>query len=332
MSKLLSICIPTYNMCNYLEINLKEIVEIISDLKLEDEIEVCISDNQSTDDTELMVSKYFNLNIDIKYHKNQKNIGADRNFLKSVEISNGKYSWILGADDILIKEGLLNIINLIKNSEYHIILGDRLNINLNGDNKEVQFWSKEKSIVSKNNLSVFIDNSYKLGAIFAYISSIVFKKENWDDAIQILDINKFIGSSYIHSLILLSIIKNNGNMLYLHKPIVKSRLGNDSFLSAGYFNRIKIDFNYLDILDYLFGKSSQEYKSTRVILDKERVFLHFLKAKYIVSKDDSLKYEFNSFLDELNIKNKYLIKTIPNFIIKILLELYKWKSNETRKK
>ena len=323
MSKILSICIPTYNMGKYLDINLKEIMKLSDKLNLNNKIEVCISDNNSTDNTEEIVNKYLDFHVSIKYHKNINNIGADKNFLKSVEISSGKYSWILGADDILMENALSEIIKLIESDKYDILLGDRLNIDLSGKEKNIQYWAREEVVVSIENYSQFIKQSYKLGAAFSYISSIIFKKEKWDKEMAKLDIKLFIGSCYIHSLILISMIKNDSKMLYMHIPLVKNRTGNDSFLSDGYFNRIKIDFNYLDIFEYLFTKNSKEYKSIRCLLEKERTFLHFLKAKYLVSKNKELELEFNKFLDTENIKFQNLIKLFPNFIIKNLLKSYK---------
>jgi len=322
MSKILSICIPTYNMGEYLDINLKGIIKLSSKLDLNNKIEICISDNNSTDDTETIVRKYIDKNIDIKYHKNQDNIGADKNFLKSVEISSGKFSWIMGADDILLEEVLIDILDLIKLNKYDILLGDRLNIDLSGKEKYIQHWAKEETIVTNKNYSEFIDSSYRVGAVFSYISSIIFKKDRWDEEIEKLDIKRFIGTCYIHSLILISMIKNNSKMLYTHKAMVKNRVGNDSFLSEGYFNRLKIDFNYLDIFEYLFKKESKEYKSMRLLLNKERTFLHFLKAKYLVSKNREMKKEFETFLKVMKIQNRSLINSIPNIFIEILLKLY----------
>lgn len=323
MGKILSICIPTYNMGKYLDVNLKEIIRLIDKLNLHDKIEVCISDNNSSDTTEEIVNKYLDCHLNIKYHKNITNIGADRNFLKSVEISHGEYSWILGADDILLEEVLLETIELIELNEYDILLGDRLNINLLGTGQNIQHWANKATVVTNQNYSEFIDNSYRLGAVFSYISSIIFKKKRWDEEINKLDIEKFIGSCYIHSLILISMIKNNSKMLYTHKALVQNRVGNDSFLNDGYFNRVKIDFNYLDIFEYLFTKKSREYKSIRLLLNKERTFLHFLKAKYLVSKNKEKKYDFDVFLKSMKINNRYIINNVPNILISVLLKIYK---------
>ena len=322
-NKLLSICIPIYNMGRYLDINLQEIIKVIEKYSLTKEIEICISDNASIDDTEEIAKKYQEKNIcNIIYHKNKENIGADRNFLKVIEIANGKYCWFMGADDIILEKALLNVLELIKENKYDIILGDRINIDLEGKIKNIQYWSKEKMIVNNLNFYNFIEKSYRIGAVFSYISSIVFKKDIWNKNLKKLDIDKFIGSAYIHSLVLISMIKNGSSMLYLHQPVVKNRVGNDSFLDKGYFNRVKIDFNYLDIFEYLFSINSKEYQQIQKLLNKERIFLHFLKAKYMIGYDKKQMEEFYLFLNKHNIKNKYIIKYTPNIVIWLLLKIY----------
>ena len=52
---LLSICIPTYNRASYLE---GAIQNIITDNAFGDEVEIIISDNASTDNTEEIAKKY----------------------------------------------------------------------------------------------------------------------------------------------------------------------------------------------------------------------------------------------------------------------------------
>ena len=57
---LLSICIPTYNRAEYLEGALKNIV---TDSAFDSRVEVIISDNASTDNTQEVGKKYSNLSL-----------------------------------------------------------------------------------------------------------------------------------------------------------------------------------------------------------------------------------------------------------------------------
>lgn len=91
-----SIIIPTYNRAVYLE-------DAISSALAQDykDLEVVISDNASTDNTEL-VAKAFSRDPRVKYFKNPENIGMVRNWHKAVfEYALGDWYLILSDDDIL---------------------------------------------------------------------------------------------------------------------------------------------------------------------------------------------------------------------------------------
>lgn len=74
---LLSICIPTYNRSKYLKKSLDSIV--IQDEFLNGIVEIVISDNASTDDTEEVVKPYLEKYTNIYYYRNEINV-VDRNF------------------------------------------------------------------------------------------------------------------------------------------------------------------------------------------------------------------------------------------------------------
>jgi len=111
---LLSICIPTYNRAEFLKDALDSIITQINE---NNNVEICVSDNASEDNTEDLVIEYQRKSpIPIIYHKNEKNMGADYNFMKAVEIANGEYCWLLGSDDIIEEGGVDTILIEIENN------------------------------------------------------------------------------------------------------------------------------------------------------------------------------------------------------------------------
>lgn len=98
---LLSICIPTYNRASILEKTLDSIV-----LQLDDDIEIVISDNCSTDNTEEVGRKYAGKYDNIKYYRNEVNV-RDANFSLSLDRGTGLYLKLL-KDNIEITEGGLH--------------------------------------------------------------------------------------------------------------------------------------------------------------------------------------------------------------------------------
>jgi glycosyltransferase involved in cell wall biosynthesis len=106
----LSICIPTYNRCGHLTNCLQSIIS--NKAKGTVNVQVCVSDNCSTDDT-LEVVRRAQAHIDIKYDRSPRNLGIPRNFLKAVEMADGEFVWLIGDDDLLMPSALQEVLDLI---------------------------------------------------------------------------------------------------------------------------------------------------------------------------------------------------------------------------
>jgi glycosyltransferase involved in cell wall biosynthesis len=109
----ISICIPTYNRAVHLQNCLHSINIAAESLNKNAEIEVCISNNGSTDNTEWVV-KNFHLILPLKYHHNATNIGIPRNFINVVEMASGEFIWLVGDDDLLVPDALVRLSKLIE--------------------------------------------------------------------------------------------------------------------------------------------------------------------------------------------------------------------------
>ena len=107
----LSICIPTFNRCSHLSNCLNSI--ILNTNYNKKDVQICVSDNCSTDETEAVV-RHAQEKIDIVYRKNKTNLGMSINFLNVINMADGKYAWIIGDDDLLMPntfERLLKIMD-----------------------------------------------------------------------------------------------------------------------------------------------------------------------------------------------------------------------------
>lgn len=94
---LVSICIPTYNAE-------KTVVQTVQSIlnQTYHNMEIIIVDNASTDDTLALLRKFNDPRM--KIHKNTKNIGAEKNFSRCVELAKGKYIAIFHADDLYMPD------------------------------------------------------------------------------------------------------------------------------------------------------------------------------------------------------------------------------------
>ena len=110
MDPLISICIPTYNRADVLRQSLESYV---NNGAFDDEIEIVISDNASTDKTqeigEHFASKYRN----IKYFRNIENV-RDANFPLSLDRGTGRYLKLMKDNLIISADGLSYMKDMLK--------------------------------------------------------------------------------------------------------------------------------------------------------------------------------------------------------------------------
>lgn len=142
----LSICIPTYNRWYIIE---KTINSVCSQPEFNSwEIELIVSDNASTDNTEQIVKDFQKKYENIKYFKNSSNIWAMKNILKSYSLWAWKYLWCLWSDDFLDQWCLWYTLKVIKLYAPDIII-----------HRNNTIWTSFKKI--KNNFFIDSDNLYK---------------------------------------------------------------------------------------------------------------------------------------------------------------------------
>lgn len=111
MKPLLSICIPTYNRCNYLINSIESI--IVQPEFIDQKVEIIISDNASTDETEIKCIEYTKKYKNIQYFRNSINI-RDENFPLVLSKGNGILRKLSNDTLIYNKTALCDILGLIE--------------------------------------------------------------------------------------------------------------------------------------------------------------------------------------------------------------------------
>lgn len=328
---ILSICIPTYNREQFLNQALESIInETVC--QNHENIEICISDNQSTDNTSKVIENWrLKSAIPIHVHYNETNLGADLNFLSVINMARGKYCWFLGSDDI-IEPGsisyLLEQIETYPDNGIFILNHYIYDKDLNAGSR------KYNSIMPNINETTIFRESREiiesLGYCFGYISILVFNRSLWEKADSW---QPFIGSCYVHVYKLMVMIQLGASVIYLPQPIVGFRSNNDSFLAnLKEVGRLKLDIKgYDEITAAVFGTNSQErYLINRI------VFL-----KHIVGRASNIIVTGCSFAVKMKISYMCLLKyyrlrefwvklvpylILPSYIIRTLKRLVTSKS------
>lgn len=116
---LLTLCIPIYNRRKYLERQLERFRE---DKELFDrKIQLIISDNCSEEDLGTCCKKYQAQGLLINYHRQETNIGPDKNFEWGFHHADGKYVWLLGSDDVPVTGVLRKLVEYLEGGEYGLV-------------------------------------------------------------------------------------------------------------------------------------------------------------------------------------------------------------------
>lgn len=187
-TKKLSIAIPTYNRS-------KLLIQTIENLTKQHEfqdIEIVICNNASTDDTHIKIQPYLHLYKNIKYILNEQTISLDENMLKVAQNVNSEYFLFLGDDDMLISQGIAEILNFLQFNHYDYILLSALNVS--------------------EDMSKYFGKTLNLNQNKTYTSPITFFKEHWKNMpfgtllvntenfnIGLHDSQKFLGTSHAYS-------------------------------------------------------------------------------------------------------------------------------------
>lgn len=288
MSLKLSICIPTFNRAEYLKEALDSILRQVT-IENKDLIEIVISDNASTDGTDQLIEYYKDKSlIKIRYKKLKENLGADKNYLHVVELAKGDYCWMLGSDDA-IKPGSINRILYEIENNYDIYLFNRLECDIYLKPKKERFWLREDigdkifNLCDPKEFIFYCNHANSIGALFSYLSSIVFKRNNW---INIKYDEEFTGTAYSHVYMLLSMITHgNCKLKYIKNSFVLSRQGNDSFY-ANVVQRFLLDIDgYLLLSDKLFNNDFIVKSDFLIVLKREHSFYKLYKVFLYSNKE-----------------------------------------------
>jgi glycosyltransferase involved in cell wall biosynthesis len=245
MNPTLSICIPTFNREIFLESCLSAIEKSLQNFS--DEIEICISDNCSTDRTNDVVKKYSE-RFNISYSINFKNIWGSANLVKVISMAKGNYVWVIGDDDLLLPDSIKNIITLLHKTrlDFYFINAYSLSTEefFDQDNKfnfekipeSTKVFSKLKNSFECNfydliNPKISFDF---LGAL--YLS--IFKRELWVSHVHLLNIEELIEKDRFEifettfpQIKVFAQAFSSSRAFFLHKPMLISLSGAQDWIS-----------------------------------------------------------------------------------------------------
>lgn len=222
----LSICIPTYNRAADLHRCLSTIVHQIGDCSL---FEVVVSDNASPDGTQQVLAAFTEAypNMNLRYWRNDDNVGVERNIIKLLDDARGDYVLLHGDDDFFTDMTIMPMLHLIQtNRDCSVFF-----LNVLSDDGQVH---------RKEGLAAFIETA---SLHSGFISSIIIQREAYR---QIEDKTKFIGSGFNHIYLQLEALRYKPHFAVVNKAM----FGYAGNKPTGYnFGKFFIE-GYLSILDH----------------------------------------------------------------------------------
>ena len=308
--KKLAICIPTYNRSYHLENCLNT---ILKNGNIINEIEICISDNNSTDETKTIIEKYKKY-FEINHNQNSRNIGVAKNILKSVEISTSEFCWVVGDDDMLLSNAIEQVLELIKkyqNADYFYVNSYHFNSQLLKNYKyPISTDDLPKNLTKFSNFpKSFYGNFIKFinpDISFDFLGGLylpVFRKKKWSENLNKIDENN------INNNLLFSNLDNT----YPHIKIFAYAFKN----SEAYFYSIPLTVNLYGVREW-----TSLYPIVRSIRSVDALEVYFKnglsRKNYLKYKNYALQYFLPDMIKLiLNLKNSYpYMKEILLFYIK----------------
>lgn len=291
---LLSICIPTFNRCEYLDYlldNIKQQVGLNSEL-----VQVVISDNFSTDATFVVVDKYQKEGLNLKYLRNCTNQGFTANLNSTIQGADGEYCWLMGDDDAFRPGAISYLSELIKSNRPDVAISNRYICDLKMNILQLdQFLSSEEDrrLFDFNNYAEIIEyfksNTSTIG-MFNFISVLVIRRDAWLKSSSIPGVSTTLFS---HVFKVIDILRNqSGKLLYISAQTVFARTDNDrldDFHEGSEFKKWQIHFQgNIEIADHFFADDPVVYD----------LFVHPVKAIIEAGKAHYLTLaEKEGFLD-----------------------------------
>jgi hypothetical protein len=218
----LSICIPTYNRF----INLEETLQNISNASKDCSFlkEILIMDNNESSKAKDIIERYMPYNDKIKYVQNEKNIGAENNFKKCIDVASGEYIWMIADDDLLFDYSL----DLIMEQKFDF---DILLVNWS-------LYSKDfLSLIKKNVLPKYKkkpddknDILSHFSSRLSFISSVMFKKSLFNKKVRNI-YDSLIPYQLSFLALAYSIIDDSPKISFLERPLIMQRSDNDPYLA-----------------------------------------------------------------------------------------------------
>ena len=309
VNPLLSICIPTFNRASCLDNLLKNISNIV--LQYGADIEICISNNNSSDNTAKVIQGWSN-KFEIKHIKQKQNIGGTSNAIAVTNEATGRWLILIGDDDEFLVENFKNLIVYLKTaSETDWIMVGVLD-NTSGNNmlRDIPIGHHNAENFKKILLRTGL---YKFGFIGMHIFPITVRKTFSNLTLE-------QAKPWAHLALLLRHL-NQGQIQILTTPIVKQAAGGaELFWKSG--DWMHVNLQKLNIIDAAkIEKNQNSYFFNRLIIKEiySKVNINNIVAWKIREPKDFSTRAYREFVTRYKFAGYLIFLLIPHFVLLLSL-------------
>jgi len=215
---ILGICIPTYKRPDQLKACVQSVIRSAG----EHVIPIFISDDSTDDTNEATVQQLCDSYPHIIHSRNRKNLGIDRNILKSADICSCRYAWLLGEDDRMLPRAIPYVVDVLNREN-----PDFLYVNYRSVDASMKIILKDRSLPLKQ------DDTMEAPAFLAgdawsmgFIGACVVRKECWNSVMP----DRYIGTYFAHVGRIMEYLKGM-SLFRIAEPVVLNRCGSPGTFS-----------------------------------------------------------------------------------------------------
>ena len=213
----LSLCIPTYNRANLLRQALEAAM-----VQANENVEIVVSDNASTDGTEAVLAEIASASpgICLRVFRQVQNWGPDANIYEAVKQARGEFVYILSDDDVLLPGAVEKLFSLIE--AYPNCDAFALNIRSFAvrpdEDSPVWFAGDKDAVVLDRNaaLACFRPMQLMFLSVFAFRRTLALAR----------DYSQFAGTNLLQSYLFLDVLARGGGLVVTAKPFLAQRKDN----------------------------------------------------------------------------------------------------------
>ena len=231
---LVSICIPNYNYGKFIESAIKSAAS-----QTYKNIEIIVVDNDSTDDSHQIIVE-LSKSVEIKYFRNNSNIGMVPNFNKCKDLSSGEYLVFLSADDILLPDYVSHSLELFLFENVGMVAAHCNGINNLGEVViKPSFYNKSAIILGSEHSRIFLMTGIYFPSQVLIKRSLLNSVGGWNNRFPIFfDWNMWFKLSQV------------GDVGYIKDSLVLYREHEENASSSAIINMQMIFEKYLLKLDF----------------------------------------------------------------------------------